>query len=172
MSKPKTKKTNNSAILGVILAIAAIAIVAVVLISKKSTVATDFEHSKFETISGETISLSDFSGSPLVVNMWATWCPPCRRELPLLSRTAQEIPDINFVFASQREDPSRVRSYIKRSGLQMKYIIADQNGAFGNRYRGDSLPMTVFIDKDGKVVSTHYGLINETQLMANLDKIR
>jgi len=172
MSKTKKKQNNNSSIFGIIMAVAVVAIVAVVLIAKKSSTATDFEHRVFETISGEKISLSDFSGSPLVVNLWATWCPPCRRELPLLSKTAEEIPDINFVFASQREDPARVKSYISRSGLKMKYIIADQNGAFGNKYRGDSLPMTVFIDKDGKVANIHYGLINETQLMSNLDKIR
>ena len=172
MSKPKKKKNNNATIFGIITALALVAIVAIVMISKKSAIPADFEHRKFETLAGETISLNDFSGSPLVVNLWATWCPPCRRELPLLSRTAEEIPDINFVFASQREDPARVRSYIKRAGLEMKYIIADESGAFGNKYRGDSLPMTVFIDKNGKVANIHYGLINEAQLLANLDKIR
>lgn len=172
MSKAKTKSKNKSSIFGIIMAIAVVAIVAVVLIGKKTSTPADFEHSKFETIAGDQISISDFSGSPLVVNLWATWCPPCRRELPLLSKTAEEIPDINFIFASQREDTAKVKSYISRSGLKMKYIIADQNGAFGNNYRGDSLPMTIFIDKDGKIANIHRGLINEAQLMSNLDKIR
>jgi len=166
----KTKKDNK--ILWLITSIAAIAIIAVILVATKKSAPADFEHLKFKTISGQELSLSNFSGEPLVVNLWATWCPPCRRELPLLSETAREIPDINFVFADQREDLSKVKSYISRSGLKIDNLVLDYSGKFGDKYGGNSLPMTIFIDKTGKVAAIHTGLINENQLMANLDKIR
>ncbi|HHO54900.1 MAG TPA: TlpA family protein disulfide reductase [Trueperaceae bacterium] len=166
----ETKK--GSKILWIITSVAAIAIIAVILVATKKSAPADFEHLKFETISGKELSLNDFAGEPMVVNLWATWCPPCRRELPLLSETAQEIPDINFVFADQREDISKVKSYISRSDLKIDNLVLDYSGKFGDKYGGNSLPMTIFIDKSGEIAAIHTGLINESQLMANLDKIR
>lgn len=166
----ETKK--SSKILWIITSIAAIAIIAIILVATKKSVPADFEHMKFETISGKELSLNEFSGEPIVINLWATWCPPCRRELPLLTETAREIPDMKFIFVDQREDASKVKSYISRSGLRMDNLVLDYNGKFGDNYGGNSLPMTIFIDKNGKVSAIHNGLINESQLLANLDKIR
>jgi len=166
----KTKK--SSKILWIITSIAALAIIAVILLATKKSLPADFEHMKFETISGKELSLSNFSGEPMVVNLWATWCPPCRRELPLLTETAREIPDINFVFADQREDLNKVKSYISRSGLKMDNLVLDYSGKFSDNYGGNSLPMTIFINSSGEIAAIHNGLINESQLMANLDKIR
>ncbi len=167
-----SKTQKSSKILWIITAIAAIAIIAIILIATKKTVPADFEHTQFETISGKSLSLSDFAGEAMVINLWATWCPPCRRELPLLAKTAQEIPDINFIFAEQRDAANNVKSYMSRSGLKIENLVLDFDGKFGDKYGGNSLPMTIFIDNTGKIAAIHNGLINESQLMANLDKIR
>src|SRR5699024_2017551 len=65
-----------------------------------------------EDLSGETVLLTAFHGRPVVLNLWATWCPPCRREMPLLADAQAARPDLHFVFANQAEGPGTIRQYL------------------------------------------------------------
>ncbi len=62
-------------------------------------------------IDGQPVSLQDLAGKPLVINLWATWCPPCRREMPVLAAAQQANPDVRFVFVNQGEGQLLVEKF-------------------------------------------------------------
>ena len=63
------------------------------------------------TASAQTVDLRSYQGQPLVINLWATWCPPCRREMPVLAQAQKEHPDIRFLWINQGEDATAVMRY-------------------------------------------------------------
>ena len=73
-------------------------------------------------LEGNPVNLNQFSGKPLVVNAWATWCPPCRRELPTLVQAANDYPDVAFVFVDEGESAATVTSYLLQRHLQPQYV--------------------------------------------------
>ncbi|MET0610043.1 MAG: TlpA disulfide reductase family protein, partial [Pseudomonas caspiana] len=80
---------------------------------------------------GETVRLADFKGRPVVINLWATWCPPCRREMPVLQAAQSEREDIVFLFANQREDARTVNDFMTSQRLQLKNLLFDDSGQLG-----------------------------------------
>ncbi|MGH8422505.1 MAG: prolipoprotein diacylglyceryl transferase family protein, partial [Pseudomonas fluorescens] len=66
---------------------------------------------------GETVQLADYKGGPLVINLWATWCPPCRREMPVLENAQQHRPDLTFLFVNQAESMQSVSTFLETQGL-------------------------------------------------------
>ncbi|MFX8184034.1 TlpA disulfide reductase family protein, partial [Acinetobacter baumannii] len=74
---------------------------------------------------GTPVNLQDFRGKPLVLNLWATWCPPCRRELPMMVRLSQEHPEVRVAFASQGGGPAVVRSFLEEEKLAPKWVLLD-----------------------------------------------
>lgn len=71
---------------------------------------------RMATLDGTARSIGDFQGQPIVVNLWATWCPPCRREMPMMARVAAERRDVSFVFANQSESGERSGAIWRRAG--------------------------------------------------------
>src|SRR3546814_7473677 len=65
------------------------------------------------------------TGEPMVVNLWATWCPPCRREMPVLAKAQEERGDVTFVFVNQGESESEIRDYLRESHLQLSNVLLD-----------------------------------------------
>ena len=74
-----------------------------------------------ERLDGEAEALTAHQGEPMVINLWATWCPPCLRELPLLARSAAATPDVTFAFVNQGEDGPAIRNYLAQHGI----VLAD-----------------------------------------------
>jgi thiol-disulfide isomerase/thioredoxin len=110
-------------------------------------------------LSGDPLTLSNFRGKPALINFWATWCPPCRRELPALQAayTAYQ-DDIGFVAVNVKEDPAPVTALVQELGLNFP-IALDSDGQVSNiAYEVRGLPTTVFVDANGVVVARHIGL--------------
>ena len=124
------------------------------------------------TLGGEQRSLRDFAGRPTVVNLWATWCPPCRREMPMLVEAAKQRRDTNFVFANQGEGPSQILSYTSNSGLTIDNLLLDQFRSLSQHYSIQGYPATIFLDANGVARKIHYGEITREALDVQLNGIR
>ncbi|MGE5089700.1 MAG: TlpA family protein disulfide reductase [Candidatus Levyibacteriota bacterium] len=124
------------------------------------------------TIDEREISLSAFAGRPAVVNLWASWCPPCRREMPVLERAQAASPDIDFVFINQGETRERVLAYLQDQGLGLRNVLLDRTRAAGTAFDREALPATLFFDARGRLVSARTGALSEATLAAGLAALR
>jgi thiol-disulfide isomerase/thioredoxin len=121
-----------------------------------------------QAVSGESVVLTDFYGKPTVVNLWASWCPPCRREMPIL-QTAQTVrPDVNFVFLNQGEAADKVQSYLEAHKLPLRNVLLDANGQAGLQMGQRALPTTLFFDAGGHLVDTRVGELSRATLAQRL----
>jgi cytochrome c biogenesis protein CcmG/thiol:disulfide interchange protein DsbE len=127
------------------------------LITENQTVATgakigmkapDFA---LQTLDGQTLRLSDLHGKPVIVNFWATWCPPCRAEMPDMQKFYEkyhkkmEIVAVNLMVRDSRE---KVDAFIKEYGLTFP-VVLDTKGAAMKQYEIQPIPTSFIIDKDG-----------------------
>ena len=106
------------------------------------------------TASGQTIELSDLRGQAVLVNLWATWCPPCREEMQSIEEVYKEYRDEGFtvlaVNMTYQDDPVRVMPFVTEQGLTFP-ILLDETGEVANVYRMRSLPSSYFIRRDGTI---------------------
>lgn len=113
---------------------------------------------------GRTVALTDFAGEPVVINFWATWCPPCRAELPVFDKLAKEYrKKISFMMIDLGEEKDKVTSFVKKGGFSFP-VYFDPLGKAGAAYSVRAIPQTVVIDADGNVAATHVGSLNEKTL--------
>lgn len=118
---------------------------------------------------GETVQLSDYRGKPLVVNLWATWCPPCRREMPVLQAGQHAHPETVFLFVNQAESAGDVATFLARQGLHLENVLFDAKGELGQRVGSAALPTTLFYGHDGRLSGSHMGELSSASLTHYLD---
>lgn len=124
---------------------------------------------------GNEHSLSDFFGKPIVINFWATWCPPCKAELPTFDAAfASYGEDIQFIMLNltdgTRETVDGVKSFVADGGYTFPvYYDTAMDGA--STYAAYSIPTTVFIDASGRITAKKVGMLSETTLTANLEYV-
>lgn len=120
------------------------------------------------------LSLSNFKGKAVILNFWASWCAPCTEESPLLERTWEQVQaqskDVVFVGIDFQETSSAASGFIQQYGITYP-IVLDANGAVANKYGITSLPDTIFIDKNGTVISKESREITAPVLSSNLKLI-
>ncbi|MFQ5592743.1 MAG: redoxin domain-containing protein [Anaerolineae bacterium] len=117
------------------------------------------------TPDGETVTLSDLRGRPVLINFWATWCPPCKIEMPDIENLYQKYKDQGFtvIAVDQQESAEAVRQYFQEMGLSFQPVI-DSSGEIFNLYRVVALPTSYFIDAEGIVRFQHRGLMTRDQM--------
>ena len=119
--------------------------------------------------SGE-FTLASFAGRPLVVNVFASWCPPCRRELPELERAYERYKGrLTFLGVDEQEGAVTATAFAKR--MRVPYPIALDDGPFAAEYGASAIPQTVFIDARGIVRSVWRGPIPSGELERRLEKL-
>lgn len=121
-----------------------------------------------QRIDGETVRLTSLQGRPLVVNLWATWCAPCRREMPLLKEMAAEHPQARFLLVNQGEPSERVTAYLKAIGLDGDLVLLDADSGLAGYYQAPGYPMTLVYDAEGREVDRHLGELSRAILEAAL----
>ena len=124
------------------------------------------------TLDGEAVALPDYAGAPLVVNLWATWCPPCRREMPVLEAARERHPDVTFVFANQGETADTVRAYLEAEDLALEHVLLDPRRTVGEAVGSRGLPTTLFYGAGGGLVDAHLGPLSRASLAQGLDRLR
>jgi thiol-disulfide isomerase/thioredoxin len=112
-------------------------------------------------LDGKTITSSALRGKVVFVNFWATWCPPCREEIPDLIRLQEKYKDDVVVLGISEDEapPETVRAFAAQHG--MNYFVAMKTPELGKVFRGvAALPTTFVIDREGRIVQRHVGLLN------------
>lgn len=132
--------------------------------------AIDFTAEDFD---GKEVKLSDYFGKPIVLNFWASWCPPCKAEMPHFEKAYKENKDVQFLMVNTTtgDTYSDAVNLIKSEGYTFP-VFFDTKGEASYNYDVVSLPMTIFIDKDGNLVSYHIGMISESKLLSNIEQIK
>ncbi len=124
---------------------------------------------------GEAVSLSGFLGTPVVINFWATWCPPCRSELPAFQSAWEVWGDrVQFLMVDLtdggRETEEAVLDFLAETGYTFPvFCDSDYSGAMAYGVR--SIPMTVFVDAEGLIRGGQIGAMTEDALTAGLENL-
>lgn len=123
------------------------------------------------TLDGQPTSLAGVAaGQPVVVNLWASWCPPCIREMPVLEEAQQRYPEVAFVFANQGEHPDTIRHFLASHSLTLDHVLSDRSGALGRVSGSQGLPTTLFYNARGQLVDSHMGELSHATLARSLER--
>ncbi len=121
-----------------------------------------------ETLDARPVSLDQYAGQPLVINLWASWCPPCRREMPVLAQAQADYPDVRFLLINQGEGAATVRNFLARQGLAFKDVLLDPASRAMPTLRTRGLPTTLFFDAQGRLAQAHMGELTAARLRQTL----
>lgn len=105
----------------------------------------------------------------VVLNLWATWCPPCRREMPMMTELAAELPEIDFLFANQGESADRISDFLTNESLPFSGMLRDPSSHLMGRLRAVGMPTTLVFDARGTLTGSHTGEISRAALRALID---
>lgn len=122
-------------------------------------------------LDGSTVLLNAFVGRPLVINLWATWCPPCHREMPVLAAAQLAHPEIEFVFVNQGESAEVVARYLAANGLRMSNVVLDPARQAGAATGSSGYPTTLFYDAKGRLYKRHMGELSGPTLREKITQL-
>ena len=135
------------------------------------TVGSEVADFSLKQLDGTTLTLADLRGRPVLINFWATWCPPCREEMPLLERTAQTYGGrLVVVGVDYGEDAQTVAAFVQSLGIHFP-IALDSNGEVAGRYFVRSYPASFFVDADGILRAQHLGALTADLMVTYLETV-
>ncbi len=124
-----------------------------------------------DQVQPQLVSMQQFQGQPAVVNLWASWCPPCHREMPVLQRAHDENPNIHFVLLNQGEDSDTVHAYLSKNQFSFKNVLLDTQGEMPQALNSFGIPTTLFFNAQGQLIARHQGELSHAMLQQYLKKI-
>ncbi len=137
--------------------------------NRKGDTAFDFE---LTTLDGETVKLSDYRGERVMLNFWATWCPPCRAEMPDMEKFQKEH-DITVLAVNLTEtetDPSKVQDFIEEYDLTFT-VPLDQESEIANLYQIVAYPTSFMIDSNGRIQFLMMGAMNYDMMVQQFEML-
>ena len=109
------------------------------------------------SLTGQPTALHSLKGKPVVLNLWASWCPPCRREMPAFEQAQKKFPDAVFVMVNQGEKPEQVVRFLQAQGLDLSHVLLDPSSSVMKTLGAQGLPSTYFFDAQGQLAYAHVG---------------
>lgn len=107
-----------------------------------------------------TVSSEQLKGGIFVVNVWATWCPPCHAEHPYLVEISQSEPDVTFVGVNYKDDVEEARLFLEERGNPFKINVVDLDGSLGIDFGVAGPPETFLVDANGTIRYRHVGMVD------------
>ena len=136
-----------------------------------STEPAPFSDVEFVTFDGETMTLADLRGRPVVVNFWASWCPACIAEMPDFEAVHQAFGDeVAFVGIDIQDDRDDADRLAEETGVTY-ILVEDPPGDFYRAYDGIAMPTTVFITAEGEFAEKHSGILTEGSLTDKINEL-
>jgi thiol-disulfide isomerase/thioredoxin len=122
-------------------------------------------------LEGQSVSLSDYLGTPVMVNFWATWCPPCRAEMPLIQDFQDRYADDFVVLAvNGGETAQEVEAFVSEQGFNMVFLL-DPEFAVAELFQVRGFPTSIFITAEGVAEKVHIGELNEPLMVSYLSAL-
>ena len=125
---------------------------------------------QLRTTDGTTVRLADLAGEPLVINFWATYCPPCRAEMPMLDQTVAATAGVRLVLVNEGESAETARAYLAAIGVHRASLL-DVDLGVGRAYAVTAYPTTVFVKADGTIDRKQIGQLDPRVLAAELSNL-
>ncbi|HYL07726.1 MAG TPA: TlpA disulfide reductase family protein, partial [Candidatus Udaeobacter sp.] len=119
---------------------------------------------------GSKVSLAGLSGQPLVINFWASYCPPCKAEMPLLVSSLAAEPRVRLVLIDEGDSPDATRAYLRGLGIQQPALL-DPDTSVLRSYGMFALPTTIFVRADGAIDRRQVGQVDAQVLAAELSNL-
>ncbi len=119
-------------------------------------------------LEGGSLPMSALAGKPVVLNLWASWCGPCRREMPVLRQAQLDHPEITFVFVNQGEVPEAVRNYLATEKINLANVVFDPGTSMAAMLKAKGLPTTFFFDQNGTLLTRRMGEVSAATLAEQL----
>lgn len=120
---------------------------------------------------GRPVALDDLRGRPFVVNLWASWCGPCRREMPMLAEVASRTPDVAVLLVNQGEDQRLIQRFLKEMELPTRHVFSDRGASLMRMNGSGGLPTTLFVRPDGRIEKTRIGELSRAGLLEGLNEL-
>jgi thiol-disulfide isomerase/thioredoxin len=123
---------------------------------------------------GGTLALSDLKGQVVMLDFWATWCPPCKAEMPTLVKLAQEYEAQGLAFVAVSQDDDDVAEYLvtqfmDRYQPDLAPYVVYGGDAVAQQFQVEALPTLYFLDREGKVINVHRGMMDEQQMRQSIE---
>lgn len=127
---------------------------------------------EFEMFDGSTATLADWEGQPLVLNFWASWCPPCVGEMGDAFEPAHQEygDDVAFLGVNVQDNRDLAMDVVEKTGVTYE-LAEDPEGKLFTEFGGFGMPVTVFISADGEILDTHGGPLTRDQLDAKINEL-
>jgi thiol-disulfide isomerase/thioredoxin len=125
------------------------------------------------TLAGDQVTLAAVAGGkPVVLNLWASWCGPCRDEMPTLAAAQGQDRDLQFIFVNQGEDRTTVERFLSTARLELANVLLDPGARMGREAGSVALPITFFYDASGRLVDSNLGGLTADSLAQKSARIR
>lgn len=120
-------------------------------------------------LDGATADLPTLAqGQPTVINLWASWCAPCRVEMPAFAEAQRREPGVRFLFVNQGEGAATVQRFLAAQPFALDGVWLDPGSRLGPAIGSTGLPTTLFVDAQGRVVERHFGMLSAASLASRL----
>lgn len=123
-----------------------------------------------ERMDGRKLDLASLRGRPFVINLWASWCGPCRREMPMLIEVAKAS-KVPILLVNSGEDRATVRQFLRANGLDEGMVLLDPTVRVAAQVAANGYPATIFVNRSGQAQVIHVGEISRASLVAGMEDI-
>ncbi len=166
-TNPKRKQTERQRQkwLLIVFGIAVMGIAVLMLIFSSGTAGAQVPDFTATTLSGETVHLTDYKGQVVMLNFWATWCPPCKAEMPTIQAAYKYYREQGFTVLAinNREQSTQIQPFANALALTFP-IVLDTDSALQDTFAIKGYPTSLFISDAGEVYATHTGMLTPQQL--------